>query len=67
MRTDSQTDELHDVRSVAIDPDLTPQEKKQQFLAQIGDSDHFMVGDIEVQCQYGSMDIQKILTDMICG
>lgn len=58
---------LRDLHEVEISQELTPTEKKKQFLSQTGSTTHHRVGDYEVECSYGSMKLEKILSDMICG
>ena len=63
----SRFSKLRDLHDVEIAQELTPTEKKMQFLAQTGSADHYRVGDYEVECCYGSMSLEKILSDVICG
>ena len=56
-----------DIREVEIDTNLTSDERKAQFLQQTGSSTEFKVGDVNVKCTYGSMDIDKMLSDLIGG
>lgn len=58
---------LRDLHEVEIARELTPTEKKMQFLEQTGSAAHHRVGDFEVECCYGSMRLEKILSDVICG
>lgn len=63
----SRFSKLYDLHSLEISKELTPTEKKKQFLSQTGSSTQHRVGDYEVECSYGSMSLEKILSDMICG
>lgn len=58
---------LKDLCEVEISQELTPTEKKDSYLHQVGSSTTHRVGDVEVECVYGDMDINKMLADLICG
>lgn len=63
----SQLQKLKDICEVEISQELTPTEKKAAYLQQVGSSTAHQVGDVEVECVYGNMDINKMLTDLVCG
>lgn len=58
---------LKDLCEVEISQELTPSDKKAEYLHQVGSSTAHRVGDVEVECVYGDMDIHKMLADFICG
>ncbi len=58
---------LKDICEVEISQELTPAEKKAAYLKQVGSSTTHQVGDVEVECVYGDMDISKMLADLVCG
>ncbi len=58
---------LKDICEVEISQELTPAEKKEAYLHQVGSSVAHRVGDVEVECVYGDMDIHKMLADLVCG
>lgn len=58
---------LKDLCEVEISQELAPSEKKADYLRQVGSSTAHRVGDVEVECVYGDMDIHKMLADFICG
>lgn len=58
---------LKDICEVEISQELTPAEKKASYLQQVGSSTTHQVGDVEVECVYGNMDINKMLADLVCG
>lgn len=58
---------LKDICEVEISQELTPTEKKAAYLQQVGSSTKHQVGDVEVECVYGNMDINKMLADLVCG
>jgi hypothetical protein len=57
-------DELCDLENVNIPKELTPDEKKKEYLRQTGSSTMHKVGDITVTCSYGDMDLDKMLDDI---
>lgn len=58
---------LKNLCEVEISQELTPAEKKAACLHQVGNSTAHRVGNVEVECVYGDMDIQKMLADLVCG
>ena len=58
---------LRDIREVEISQELCPAEKKKDYIRQTGSSTVHKVGNVEVECAYGSMNLEKILADIICG
>lgn len=58
---------LKDICEVEISQELTPTEKKAAYLQQVGSSTKHQVDDVEVECIYGNMDINKMLADLVCG
>lgn len=58
---------LKDICEVEISQELTPTEKKAAYLQQVESSTTHQVGDVEVECVYGNMDINKMLADLVCG
>ena len=62
MESDFQPCDLHDVK---ISKDLTSEERKKEFLRQTGSSQVYKVGDVTVECSYGSMSLEKMLSDLI--
>lgn len=58
---------LRDIREVEISQELCPAEKKKEYIRQTGSSTVHKVGNVEVECAYGSMNLEKILADIICG
>ena len=63
----SRIKKLKDICEVEISQELTPTEKKAACLQQVGSSTTHRVGDVEVECVYGDMDINKMLADLVCG
>lgn len=63
----SRFQKLRDICEVEISQELTPTEKKAAYLHQVGSSTTHRVGDVEVECVYGDMDIHKMLADLVCG
>ena len=63
----SRFQKLLDLHELEISQELTPTEKKKQFLTQTGSAVQHRVGDYKVECCYGSMSLEKILSDVICG
>lgn len=57
---------LKDICEVEISQELSPAEKKKEYIRQTGSSTAHMVGDVEVECVYGSMKLEKMLADLIC-
>lgn len=57
---------LKDIREVEISQELCPAEKKKEYIRQTGSSTVHKVGNVEVECVYGSMKLEKILADIIC-
>ena len=57
-------DELCDLENVKIPKELTPDEKKKEYLRQTGSSTMHKVGGITVTCWYGDMDLNKMLDDI---
>ena len=57
-------DELYDLENVNIPKELTPDEKKKEYLRQTGSSTMHKVGGITVTCSYGDMDLNKMLDDI---
>ena len=58
---------LVDIQNIAIPEQLTPEEKKREYLRQTGSSTMHKVGEITVKCVYGDMTLEKMLADIICG
>lgn len=56
---------LRDLHEVMISEELSPEERKQEFLRQTGSSQVHKVGNVTVECVYGSMSIEKMLSDLI--
>ena len=54
---------LKDICEVEISQELSPAEKKKEYIRQTGSSTAHMVGNVEVECVYGNMKLEKILTD----
>lgn len=63
----SRFSKLKDICDVEISQELSPTEKKKEYIRQTGSSTTHRVGDVEVECAYGSMNLEKILADIICG
>ena len=57
---------LKDICEVEISQELSPTEKKKEYMRQVGTSAAHMVGEIEVECVYGDMELEKMLADLIC-
>ena len=57
---------LKDICEVEISQELSPAEKKKEYIRQVGTSTAHMVGEIEVECVYGDMELEKMLADLIC-
>ncbi len=57
---------LKDICEVEISQELSPAEKKKEYIRQTGSSTAHMVGNVEVECVYGNMKLEKMLTDLIC-
>lgn len=57
---------LKDICEVEISQELSPAEKKKEYIRQTGNSTAHMVGNVEVECVYGNMKLEKMLTDLIC-
>ncbi|MGN0678018.1 MAG: DUF6870 family protein [Ruminococcus sp.] len=57
---------LKDICEVEISQELSPAEKKKEYIRQTGSSTAHMVGDVEVECVYGNMKLEKMLADLIC-
>ncbi|MCM1508105.1 MAG: hypothetical protein NC177_13380 [Ruminococcus flavefaciens] len=57
---------LKDICEVEISQELCPAEKKREYIRQTGSSTNHKVGDVEVECVYGSMKLEKMLADIIC-
>ena len=57
---------LKDICEVEISQELCPAEKKKEYMGQVGTSTAHMVGEIEVECVYGDMELEKMLADLIC-
>ncbi len=57
---------LKDICEVEISQELSPAEKKKEYIRQTGSSTAHMVGNVEVECVYGNMELEKMLTDLIC-
>ena len=57
---------LKDICEVEISQELSPTEKKKEYIRQTGSSTAHMVGDVEVECVYGNMKLEKMLADLIC-
>lgn len=62
----SRFSKLKDICEVEISQELCPAEKKKEYIKQTGSSTAHKVGDVEVECVYGSMSLEKILADIIC-
>jgi len=58
---------LTDIRTIKIPKELSPAEKQKEFIRQVGSSTAYKVGDVEVECVYGNMKLDKMLADLICG
>ncbi len=52
---------LADICEVEISQELSPAEKKKEYIRQTGSSTVHMVGEIEVECVYGDMKLEKCL------
>lgn len=63
----SRFSKLRDIREVEISQELCQAEKKKEYIRQTGSSTVHKVGNVEVECAYGSMNLEKILADIICG
>lgn len=63
----SRFQKLRNLHDLEITQELTQSEKKRQFIAQTGSTDHYLVGDYKVECRFGDMSLEKILSDVICG
>ena len=57
---------LKDICEVEISQELSPAEKKKEYIRQTGSSTAHMVGNVEVECVYGNMKLEKMLADLIC-
>lgn len=57
---------LKDICELEISQELSPAEKKKEYIRQTGSSTVHMVGDVEVECVYGNMKLEKMLADLIC-
>ena len=57
---------LKDICEVEISQELSPAEKKKEYIRQTGSSTDHMVGNVEVECVYGNMELEKMLTYLIC-
>ena len=57
---------LKDICEFEISQELSPAEKKKEYIRQTGSSTAHMVGNVEVECVYGNMKLEKMLTDLIC-
>lgn len=57
---------LKDICEVEISQELSLAEKKKEYIRQTGSSTAHMVGNVEVECVYGNMKLEKMLTDLIC-
>ena len=57
---------LKDICEVEISQELSPAGKKKEYIRQTGSSTAHMVGNVEVECVYGNMKLEKMLTDLIC-
>lgn len=62
----SRFNKLKDICEVEISQELCPAEKKKEYIRQTGSSTVHRVGNIEVECVYGNMKLEKMLTDLIC-
>ena len=62
----SRFSKLKDIRDVEILQELSPAEKKKEYIRQTGSSTAHRVGNVEVECAYGNMNLEKILADLIC-
>lgn len=60
------TDNLNDIRDVKFSKEMSTDEKKKEFIRQVGSSKVHMVGDVKVECVYGNMKLDKMLADLIC-
>lgn len=56
---------LRDLHEVTISEELSPEERKQEFLRQTNSSQIYKVGNMTVECSYGSMSLKKMLSDLI--
>jgi len=54
-----------DICNIIIEKTLPPCEKKERYIKETGSHITHNVGDITVKCEYGDMDIKKILADLI--
>ena len=57
---------LKDIYEVEISQELCSTKKKREYIRQTGSSTNHKVGDVEVECVYGSMKLEKMLADIIC-
>ena len=64
--TNSSLSALRDIREVELSSELTTEEKKQEYLRQMGNSTVHKVGTIEVECIFGDMKLENMLNDLIC-
>lgn len=55
-----------DICEVEISQELCPAEKKKEYIKQTGSSTSHRVGNIEVECVYGNMKLEKMLIDLLC-
>ena len=62
----SRFSKLKDICEVEISQELCPSEKKKEYIRQTGSSTVHKVGNVEVECVYGSMKLEKMLADIIC-
>ena len=61
----SKLSELRDICDLEISQELSPAEKKKEYIRHTGSSTHHRVGSVEVECVYGDVPIEKMLSDLI--
>ncbi len=63
----SRLNEIRDICELEISQELSPAEKKKEYIKHTGSSTHHKVGSVEVECVYGDVPIEKMLSDLILG
>jgi hypothetical protein len=54
-----------DIRNLKIDTNQTADERKSDYIRQIGSENTHQCGDIEVKCTFGSMKIENMISDLV--
>jgi hypothetical protein len=69
MRESDFTDftETKDIGKVSIDDELTPREKRERYIKEVGSGTVHKVGETTVNCVFGDTPIEKMLSDLIEG